>query len=249
MTRLLVLIASLTVACGSVGGALAETSPTQLLQTANANLQTAKTAHIEGTGSFAIKSGMSISFDFKLSGDTELPDKSRMSLQMSLLGQAVSVDTITVGGRTYTKDLNTARWSESTPDDAAQNALLDPRGPADLGGALTVTEIDRPTIDGRKTRHLSYTVDTAKLLERMKQSATSSPFNASNVVGKGEVWIRTDDSQIVRQLVTVSFDMEGDLGLPMGTGAQAPGKATFEMSFDLRFSKLGEPLSPPITAP
>ena len=84
-------MAALAIACGSAA-TLAEPSPTELLQKASSNLKDAKTAHIDGTGSFAISSGLSISFDFKLNGDAEMPDKSRLTTQMSLLGQSLSVD-------------------------------------------------------------------------------------------------------------------------------------------------------------
>src|SRR6185503_952201 len=54
-------------------GAL-EPSATDLVRGASAKMQTAKSLHIEGTGTFGIKGGMSMSFDFKLVGDVELPD-------------------------------------------------------------------------------------------------------------------------------------------------------------------------------
>jgi len=51
----------------------------------------------------------------------------------------------------------------------------------------------------------------------------------------------------VRQLVNLSPDMEGDLGIP--AASPTPGNSVFEISFDLKFSHIGEPISPPITAP
>jgi hypothetical protein len=244
---LVVVLASISIACGGAA-TLAEPSPTELLQKASANLKDAKTAHIEGTGSFAISSGLSISFDFRLSGDAEMPDKSRLTTQMSLLGQALSVDTITVGGRTFSKGLTGSGWTESAANDP-QGAVLDPLGQADLTAVASVTEVDRPEIDGRKTRHLSYVIDQSKLVEKMKgsQSGSTASFNVSGATGKGEVWIRTDDGQIVRQLVKLSVDLEGDLGIPGASPTTSGSK--FEISFDMRFSHIGEPISPAITAP
>src|SRR5437762_9191643 len=86
----LIVLASVAIGCDQVA-TLAEPSPTELLQKASANLAKAKTAHIDGGGSFAISP---FSFDFKLTGDTEIPDKSRLTMQMSLLGQTLSVDTV-----------------------------------------------------------------------------------------------------------------------------------------------------------
>jgi hypothetical protein len=242
-----VLLAAISMAC-SQPATLAEPSPTELLQKASANLKNAKTAHIDGTGSFAINSGLSISFDFNLNGDAEMPDKSRLTTRMSLLGQSVSVDTITIGGRTFSKGLMGSDWTESDENDP-QGAVLDPLGQADLSTVAAVTEVDRPEIDGRPTRHLSYTIDPNKLAEKMKSSqpAATPALNVSGATGRGEVWIRTDDNQIVRQLVKLSVDMAGDLGIP-GVSATS-GKSAFEISFDLKFSQIGEPVSPAITAP
>jgi len=247
LLRLLGCLAALAIACGQPA-ALAEPSPTELLQKASTNLKDAKTAHIAGTGNFAISSGLSISFDFKLNGDVEIPDKSRLTTEMSLLGQTVSVDTITIGGRTFTKGLTGSGWSESAANDP-QGAVLDPLGQTDLSAVTTVTEVDRPEIDGRKTRHLTYTIDQSKLVEKMKgtQTGTTPSLNVSGATGKGEIWVRTDDNQIVRQLVTLSVEMTGGLGIP--SASPASGKSTFDISFDLKYSHLGEPVSPAITAP
>ena len=246
----LALVAAVSVACGGVA-AIAEPSPTELLQRASTNLKNAKTAHIDGTGSFGITSGLTLSFDFKVNGDTELPDKARLTTQMNMLGQALSIDTITVGGRTFTKGLSGAGWSE-TPASDPQGAVLDPLGQTDLSNVVSVSEVDRPEIDGRKTRHLSYAIDQAKLLEKMKSAGASTSAGApafafSNASGTGEVWVRTDDSQIVRQLVKLSFEIDGDLGIP--GASPSTGKGAFDITFDLKFTHVGEPISPAITAP
>ena len=78
-------------------------------------------------------------------------------------------------------------------------------------------------------------------------SGTTSSFNVSGATGKGEIWIRTDDSQIFRQLVKLSVDMDADLGIP-GASPTASG-SKFEICFDIKFSHIGEPVSPAITAP
>jgi len=247
LLRIIGALAALAIACGSAA-TLAEPSPNELLQKASANLKKAKTAHIDGTGSLAISSGLSISFDFKLNGDAEMPDKSRLSTQMSLLGQSLSVDTITIGGRTFSRGLMGGDWTESEANDP-KSAVLDPLGQADLSAVAMVTEVDRPEIDGRMTRHLSYVIDQGKLVEKMKgaPSGTTPSLNVSGATGKGEIWIRTDDSQIVRQLVTLSVDIDGGLGIPGASPAADTSK--FEISFDIKFSRIGEPISPTITAP
>ena len=239
-------MAAIAIACGQTA-ALAEPSPAELLQKASTNLKDAKTAHIQGTGSFAITSGLSISFDFKLNGDVEIPDKSRLATQMSLLGQSLAVDTITIGGKTFSKGLIGSGWTVTAANDP-QGAVLDPLGQTDLSAVTKVTEVDRPVIDGRKTRHLSYTIDQSKLAEKMKlQSASTPSLNVSGATATGEIWVRTDDNQIVRQTVKISMDMAGDLGIP--GAAPASGTSTLDISFDLTFSHLGEPVSPAITAP
>src|SRR5438874_524657 len=194
---LIAIAASALLACGAVAS-LVEPSPGDLLQKASANLKSAKTTHIDGTGSFALKDGMSISFDFKMAGDAELPDKARLNMQMSLLGQSLSVDTITVGGRTFTKGLQGDTWTEGTAADPTSSGMLDPLGQTDVSGAMSVTEIDRPEVDGKKTRHLKYAVDAQSLLGKMQSAPGAASFKPSNVNGSGEVWVRTEDSQIVR---------------------------------------------------
>jgi hypothetical protein len=247
LLRLLAGLAVLAIACGPAAS-LAEPSPNELLQKASTNLRNAKTAHIDGTGRFAISSGLSMSFDFTMTGDAEMPDKSRLTTQVSLLGQALSVDTITIGGRTFSKGVASNEWTETAESDPA-GAILDPLGQADLSAVATVTEVDRPEIDGRATRHLAYTIDQSKLVEKMtgSQPGTLPSLNVAGAVGKGEVWIRTDDNQIVRQLVKLSVEMEGDIGIP--GAAPTSGKSTFEISFDLKYTRIGEPVSPAITAP
>jgi hypothetical protein len=247
---LLVVLASLAIACGQAA-TLAEPTPTELLHKASANLTSAKTAHMDGTGSFAIGSAINLSFDFKLTGDAELPDKSRLTTQTSLLGQSVSIDTITIGGRTFTRGLLGGDWTESAADaqGAITGAVLDPLGQIDLSAVASVIEVDRPEIDGHKTRHLSYVIDQGTLVDKMKgsQPGIGPTLNVSGATGKGEIWVRTDDSQIVRQLVKLSVDMDGNLGLP--GASPVAGGSKLEMSFDIKFSRIGEPVSPAITAP
>ena len=81
------------------------------------------------------------------------------------------------------------------------------------------------------------------------ESAGSTAFKPGNATASGEVWIRTDDNQIVRQLVKMGFDIEGDLGLGAGQAASPTAKASLEVSFDLAFSHIGEAIAPAITAP
>jgi hypothetical protein len=245
---LIAIAASFALSC-SVVASLVEASPSTLLQKASANLKAAKTTHIDGTGTFAIKDGMNLSFDFKMTGDAEVPDKARLNTQMALLGQSLSVDTITIGGRTFTKGLQGTTWTEGASTDPTQSGMLDPIGQTDLSTVVSVAEIDRPEVDGNKTRHLRYAVDAQKLADKMRSAPGATSFKPSNVTGTGEVWVRTDDTQIIRQLVRLSYDIEGSLGLSAGGAASPSGKRTFEMSFDLHFSLIGQPITPAITAP
>ena len=240
----LIVLASVAIACDQVA-TLAEPSPTELLQKASANLAKAKTAHIDGGGSFAISP---FSFDFKLTGDTEIPDKSRLTMQMSLLGQTVSVDTVTIGGQTFSRGLVSNDWTQSTANDP-QGAILDPLGQADLTAVASIAEVDRPVIDGHKTRHLSYVVDQSKFVDKIKSSPSGAtpPLTLSGATGTGEIWIRIDDSQIVRQLVKLSLNVDAGLGIPGASSTTSAG--TLGMSFDIKFTHIGEPISPAITAP
>ena len=237
-----VLVALLLVACSP------EPTASQLTAKGITNLTTAKTVHLDGIGSLALKgqNAFSLAFEFKLSGDAELPDKARMNVQMALMGMAFNVDTIMLGGKEYTKDAATGKWSEGSGTSPV-NSLMDPLGNIDASLIRNVVEVDRPEIDGRKTRHLRYEADTTKMIEDMRQSAGATSQAVSNPRGTGELWIRIDDSQIVRQLVTLSMDVDG-LADFLPASASNVGTASVEMSLDMRFSNHGGAV-PQITAP
>lgn len=243
ITALLATFAVLA-ACGSP-----EPTPQALTAKGIANLQNAKTAHLDGAGSIALKAqgGFSFAFEFKLAGDAELPDKARMNVQMALLGMSFNVDTIMVDGKEYTKDPVTGLWAEGSGGSSMTN-VMDPLGNIDASFIRNVVEVDRPEVDGRKTRHLRYEADTKKMIDGLRSSAGASTQSISNAQGTGELWIRIDDSQIVRQLVKVSVDAEGLSGLDLPGATSNIGKASLEMSLDMRFSRHGEAI-PQITAP
>jgi hypothetical protein len=247
-----VLLALLVGACGAL-----EPSAGDLVRGAGAKMRSASSVHVEGTGSLGMKGGFSMSFEFKLSGDVAPPDRSRMRLQTALFGQNLDVEMLTVGGKAYAKDPLTGTWTESTQGKTASSVppffITDPMGSLDLSTVTDVVEVDRPTIDGRKTRHLRYTADPAKLADAVRRTAGSTGPQVATPTAVGEVWIRVDDGQIVRQSLKVALEVD-DLGtslfsgaLPRATASPAA-KATFEMGFDFVFSKHGEPI-PDITAP
>lgn len=237
-----VLIALLLVACSP------EPTASQLTAKGVANLTSAKTVHLEGTGSLAVEGQNAFSFalEFKLSGDAKLPDKARMNVQMALMGMAFDVESIALDGKEYTKDPATGLWSEGTGTSPV-NSLMDPLGNIDASLIRDVVEVDRPEIDGRKTRHLRYQADTTKMIEELRKSAGATTQSVSNPQGTGELWIRIDDSQIVRQLVKLSMDVDGLAGL-LPASAASVGRASVEMSLDMRFSDHGAAVAQ-ITAP
>ena len=236
------LIALLLLACSP------EPTASQLTAKGVANLTSAKTVHLDGTGSIAVKgqNAFSFAFEFKVSGDAELPNTARMNVQMALMGMSFDVDTITVDGREYTKDAATGQWSEGSGTSPV-NSLMDPLGNIDASLIQGVVEVDRPEIDGRKTRHFRYQADTTKLIEELRNSAGATSQAVSNAEGTGELWIRTDDSQIVRQLVKLSMDVEGLAGF-LPASASNIGEASVQISLDVRFSNHGGAV-PQITAP
>ena len=241
---------ALLVAATLLLGCSREPTASELTAKGVANLTSSKTAHLDGIGSLALKSqaGLSFTFDFKLAGDAELPDKARLSVQMTVLGNALKVESIAVGGKEYTLDAASGKWTTSGSKTSSVTSVMDPLGNIDPSAIKDVVEVDRPEIDGKKTRHLRYQADTTKMIEGMRQSAGASAQSVSNAQGTGELWIRIDDSQIVRQLVKVSLDVEGLAGFAPPDAAPSAGKASMEMSLDMRFSHHGEPV-PQITAP
>ena len=242
-TAAVLAVAALLVACAP------EPTASALTATGIANLKSAKTVQLDGSGSIALKaqSGLSFAFDFKLSGNAELPDKARMSVQLTVLGNAFKVETIAIAGKEYTMDATSGKWSAGSRTSSV-TSVIDPLGNIDASMIRDVAEVDRPEIDGKKTRHLRYQADTAKIIEGMRQSAGASPQSISNAHSTGELWIRIDDSQIVRQLVTVSIDVSGLAGFAVPGAAPGADSASMELSVDMRFSRHGEAV-PQITAP
>lgn len=247
---------ALVLAVSVTGCQLFEPAAADLLSTANTKMQAAKSVHLDGTGSLALKGGFAFSFDFKVKGDVEVPDKSRLSVNMVFFGQSIDIETITIGGRSYTKDPMSGAWDEST-NTTSSSAFptltpMDPLSSLDLSGVTSVVEVDRPVVDGQKTRHFRYSADPSRLKDVFEKSARATPLPYSNPTGVGEVWIRVDDSQIIRQSLKVTLDIE-DLGglIPGGqlpSAAQTNAKSTFEMGFEFNFSRHGETI-PQITAP
>ncbi|MGH2491994.1 MAG: hypothetical protein ACRDF9_10830, partial [Candidatus Limnocylindria bacterium] len=164
MTRTLALftVVALLVACTP------EPTASELTAKGVANLKSARTAHLEGNGSLALKAqqGFSFSFDFKLAGDAELPDRARMNVQMAMLGMSFNVETIMLDGKEYTKDAVSGAWTEGSGT-SPMNSVMDPLGNVDASVIRDIVEVDRPEIDGRKTRHVRYQADTTKMLEGM----------------------------------------------------------------------------------
>ena len=236
------LVALLLVACSP------EPTASELTAKGIANLSSAKTVHLDGTGSLALngQNAFALALEFKLSGDAELPNKARMNVQMAVMGMSFDVDTIMLDGKEYTKDAATGTWSEGSGTSSV-NSLMDPLGNVDASLMRNFVEVDRPEIDGRKTRHLRYEADTTKMIEEMRKSAGATSQAVSNPQGTGELWIRIDDSQIVRQLVKLSMDVDGLAGL-LPASASNIGRASVEMSLDMRFSDHGDAV-PQITAP
>ncbi len=236
-------IAGLLVACAP------EPTASALTATGIANLKNAKTVQLDGSGSIALKaqSGLSFAFDFTLSGNAEPPDRARMSVQLTVLGNNFTVETIAIAGKEYTLDAASGKWTAGSGTSKV-TSVIDPLGNVDASVIHDVVEVDRPEIDGKKTRHLRYQADTTKIIQGMRQSAGASPQSISNAQGTGELWIRIDDSQIVRQLVKVSVDMTGLAGFAVPGAAPGADSASMEMSLDMHFSHHGEAF-PQITAP
>ena len=220
-----------------------EPSASEFAALGAANLNSARTTHIEGTGRFAMKGASATSFEFRLSGEAELPDKSRMRMQISAPGASLVLETISVGGRSYTRDPASGKWTESAGGTAINATAVD------LSAIRDVVEMDRPTIDGRRTRHLRYYTDSSTLLEALRLPGAAQMPPVNGMRGSGELWIRVDDSQIVRQSITVSFETVAPPAL--GAVRSNPGRSTtFEMTIDMRFTRHGEPvvtISPPPT--
>jgi hypothetical protein len=212
-----------------------------------ANLKAATTLHVDG-------SFLSEQVDPKdgrrwntiratVSGDSHLPDESRASTTMSHYGMNYLIDDVTADGRAYSRDAMRPNWHEAaraTFTNVVMHRILQTSPLHD------VVDVDRLIVDGRQTRHLQYpaaAADATHMLELMSLDFDDCPL--VNTSGTTDLWIRIDDSQIVRQLVKVSYEV--DLSACLGT-APTSDRQFMEQSLDLRFSHHGE-AAPKITAP
>lgn len=226
----------LTSACAS-----SDASAADLAARAAANLRSAQTTHVDGNGSLSVKGDVAQSFVLRVSGDAQAPDRARMRVQVATAGRAIDLETITVGDHSYVKDAASGKWADGASSSVGVG--IDPFGTTDLAAIRDIAEVDRPIVDGRETRHLRYSTDGAKILAAMRGATASATGTVANVRGSGELWIRVDDTQIVRQLVIVSFDVDA-----VGSPGAVAAKVIVNMSMDMRFSRHGQPL-PAITAP
>jgi len=226
-----------------------EPTASELATKAIANLRSAQSAHLEGTGSMAMKTGQAIqfSYDFTVSGDAVLPHNSRTNMKMVVNGASLSIDTITVGGKDYARAAGSGAWIEPASGASPINSILGQLSSMDGPLVRNVVEVDRPEIDGRKTRHLRYEGDATMLFQEVLEATRTSSVSVTNPQSVGELWIRVDDTQIVRQLMTASIDYDG-VDVQLAGISRIIGKASMNMSIDLRFSRHGEAI-PQITAP
>jgi hypothetical protein len=226
-----------------------EPTAPELATKAIANLRNAKTAHMDGTGSMAMKTGQAIPFSyaFTVSGDAMLPHDSRTNMQMVVNGVSLKIDTITVAGKDYARSAGSAIWIEPASGASPIKSILGPLSKVDGPVVRNVVEVDRPEIDGRKTRHLRYEGDATTLFEDVLEVTRTSSVSVSNPRSVGELWIRVDNTQIVRQLVTLSIDFDG-VDVQLAGMPRILGSVSMDMSIDLHFSRHGEAI-PQITAP
>src|SRR5439155_2861527 len=93
-TAAVLAVAALLVACAP------EPTASALTATGIANLKSAKTVQLDGSGSIALKaqSGLSFAFDYKLCGNAEPPDRAWRSAQTTVLGHDFTVETIAIAG-------------------------------------------------------------------------------------------------------------------------------------------------------
>jgi hypothetical protein len=86
------------------------------------------------------------------------------------------------------------------------------------------------------------------MIDGLSNASKTTTQSVTNAQGIGELWIRIDDAQIVRQLVKVTVDVDGLAGFDLPGATSNLGKSSLEMSLDMRFSHHGEAV-PQITAP
>lgn len=240
-----VLAAAFFVSCGATLRT-SEPDAQALVVKGLANLRAAETLHVDGSflsEQVDPKDGRrSNTIRATVSGDSHLPDESRANTHMIHYGTVYFIDDVTADGRAYSRDERRPNWHEAARATFTNIVIHRVLQTSPLHD---VVDVDRVVVDGRQTRLLQYPAepaDATRMLELMSLSV-DCPF--VNTRGTTDLWIRIDDSQIVRQLVKVSYEL--DLSACPGWEPTAD-RQFMEQSLDLRFSHHGE-AAPKITAP
>ncbi|MBI2964791.1 MAG: LppX_LprAFG lipoprotein, partial [Chloroflexi bacterium] len=112
--------------------------------------------------------GLSLDIPFKFNGDFQAPDKTRGSVNASVLGFALNTEFVKIGDRSWIKDPQTGQWQAGegaegivpfSPDDFLGDEFLASADSPVTGLTLAGTE----TLDGTQVWHYTATISADKL--------------------------------------------------------------------------------------
>lgn len=232
VSLLLVLLAiAASAACGSALG------PSEVYAR-SVDTMRQQTFHLDGKIDFTIKdsSSMNMSMSLTMQGDAQAPDRFRGSMNMRILGQDASQEMIAVGGQTWTRQPGEA-WRES----GSKSVMTSTGIFLSASSVKRISELASETIDGRAMRHLVVDFDFKALSEgdphlaqTFKDLASAGQFDESAAALKLDHWVDAKSGMLRRQRAAMDLDLQG---------------ASVAVAVTLDYSRIGEPITPPIAAP
>jgi Tol biopolymer transport system component len=186
--------------------------------------------------SFAMDAGLEMSMEglnlkmpITFVGDYEAPDRVQYVMTMTLLGETMSMEGITIGGTSYVRESGSPSWEVSTQ-------TTSPISPEDVGqinmeNLTDLVYVGEETLDHTPVHHVAASVSATDLL-------AAEDFGGAGMEGTMGVDYWTDVSDdLFREIA-----MDGDLFLE-----EEGISMTMVLSLTMTFSDYGEPVS--ITVP
>jgi hypothetical protein len=197
-------------------------------------------------GGSTVKMTMAAEGDFEMVGTSPEDANMSMEMTMSLLGQTVEMDMITISGESWTREAGKG-WEKMPPGSVNATGGLggDPAAALRyLEQAKNLEKLNDEKVDGVDCHHYSYEMDadalyTPEMLSQLTGDAQLTDAQARDMLEsaelKGEVWVGKEDLFPRRQLIDTTFDISGLPGLEGVT-------VKYDMQIDMRFSQINEPV-------
>lgn len=212
-----------------------------ILEQSFSRMMLVESFHFEFDASMMMRAqGILFDIPFQMYGDIAQPDRMQAHMNISLLGESIATDAISVAGVTYVRDPDTGRWLIDR--DAEQQVPIQPGdllmfGEDNSTGLVTGLEaleyLGDEVVDGALTHLFAGAIPVENL------DGGFAGREGSVVVG---FWIDTEDLWLRRMVFEGTIPLEPDDSTTFGNGSEFPGgEMDLQMLFNL--SRFNEPVS------